>query len=217
MSTKNPYSNQTRLEEIFNSITHGTGVLLSIAGLVLLVTFASMQGDAWKIVSFSIYGFSLILLYMISTMYHLIRSNRLKKVFQILDHSSIYLLIAGTYTPLLLVGLKGTLGWTLFGIIWGLAVTGIILKFYFINRSELLTSVVYILMGWIIIFALKPLIISISFSGFIWLLAGGISYTAGVLFFLWDSLQFQHPIWHLFVMGGSICHFFSIYYHVLPV
>ncbi len=216
MQNKNQYSNQTRKEEIINAISHGTGVLLSIAGLVLLLVYASMQGDIWKIISFSIYGASLIILYLISTLYHLLKTDKLKKLFQILDHSSIYLLIAGTYTPILLINLKGVLGWTYFGIVWGLAIIGILLKSHFINKSELLTVIIYILMGWIIIFALKPLITSISFSGFLWLLAGGISYTAGVVFFLWESLPFQHFIWHLFVMGGSICHFFLIFNYVLP-
>ena len=204
-------------EEIANSITHGIGAGLSIAALVILVVFASLYGDVWRIVSFSIYGACLTILYTASTLYHSFQSQKLKKYFQIMDHASIYLLIAGTYTPFTLVHLRGGWGWSLFGIIWGLAVLGVIFKMFFTNRFNLLSTIIYLLMGWLIVIAFKPAVTHIPQGGLYWLLAGGLSYTFGVIFFLWEKLPYSHAIWHLFVLGGSICHFFAMLFYVLPM
>ncbi len=209
-----PYS---FLEEIFNSITHGIGVLLSIAALVLLIVFSSIYGSTSHVVSFTIFGVTLILLYTASTLYHSFQKPAVKRLFKIFDHSCIYLLIAGTYTPFLLVTLRGVLGWTLFGVIWFLAITGVVLKVFFVHRYEIISTTAYILMGWIIIFAIKPLIDSLPTGGIIWLVSGGLAYTLGVIFYVWRKMPFNHAIWHLFVLGGSICHFFAVLLYVLPL
>lgn len=203
-------------EEIANSITHGIGTGLSVAGAAVLVVLATLYGDVWRIVSFSIYGTALIILYLASTLYHSFRNPRVKRVFKIIDHSSIYLLIAGTYTPFMLVSLRGAWGWILFGVIWGLAFLGILFKAFFINRFKKLSVLVYILMGWLCVIAFKPMLVSIPFGGLIWLAVGGILYTTGVIFYAWRKLKYSHAIWHLFVMGGSICHYFSIFFYLLP-
>lgn len=207
----------TKGEELANSITHGIGVLLSIAALTLLVIFASIYGDVWRIVSFSIYGSSLIILYTASTLYHSFRSEKVKHFFKIMDHSSIYLLIAGTYTPFTLVLLRGGWGWSLFGIIWGLTVIGILFKLFFVNKFQLLSTIIYLLMGWLIVIAFKPAMEHIAAGGLYWLLAGGILYSLGVVFFIWHKLKYHHAIWHLFVLGGSVCHFFAMLLYVLPM
>ena len=202
-------------EEIANSITHGIGTALSIAGLVVLVVLAALHGDAMRIVSFSIYGSTLILLYLASTLYHSFRSPNVKHVFQIIDHASIYLLIAGTYTPFMLVGLGGPWGWTLFGVIWGLALLGIVFKALLINRFKKLSVGIYILMGWLCVIALKPMLMSIPLGGMIGLAAGGLFYTVGVVFYAWRKLSYNHAIWHLFVLAGSVCHYFSILFYLM--
>jgi hemolysin III len=207
------------LDEILNSITHGIGVLLSIAALVLLVVFAATtQGaDVWKIVSFSIYGFSLILLFTASTLYHSFRNKRIKGFLNIFDHASIFILIAGTYTPFTLVSLRGPWGWSIFGIIWGLAIAGVVFKlFFYRDRLRLLSTLIYFFMGWIIIIAIRPLIEEVPTGGLYWLLAGCLSYSLGILFYLRRQNRFNHVIWHLFVLGGAISHFFSIFLYVLP-
>lgn len=203
-------------EELANSITHAIGVALSLAALVILVVYAAMQGDGWKIVSFSIYGTSLVLLYTASTLYHSFSSERAKHYLKILDHAAIYLLIAGTYTPFLLVMIRGNWGWTLFGIIWGLAITGIIFKLFFVNRFRIISTIIYLLMGWLILVAFRPLIAHVPENGLYWLLAGGLSYSFGVIFYLWEKIPYHHAIWHLFVLGGSIFHFFAVLFYVLP-
>jgi hemolysin III len=205
------------LHEIFNSITHGIGVLLSIAGLVLLLVFAAHRdGDAWQFVSFSIYGASLIMLYLSSTLYHAIQKKRIKRFFNVLDHSVIFILIAGTYTPFCLVSLRGPWGWTLFGIIWGLAIAGVVFKiFLYSDKLRLVGTLLYVAMGWIIIIALQPLIQNVPTGALYWLLAGGLSYSLGVIFYLWRRYRFNHVIWHLFVLGGSICHFFAIFLYLI--
>ncbi|OED43747.1 hemolysin III [Endozoicomonas sp. (ex Bugula neritina AB1)] len=203
-------------EEIANSVTHGLGALLSVAGLTLLVTFAVQQQDVWRIVSFSIYGTSMILLFTASTLYHSFQHPVVKRVFKTLDHCSIFLLIAGTYTPFLLVCIRGTTGWVLFGIIWGLAALGITLKIVFGPRYKKLSVATYLMMGWLVVFASKELTANLSTAGLYWLVAGGISYTVGVIFYLWKKLPFNHAIWHLFVLAGSICHFFAVLFYVLP-
>ena len=203
-------------EEIANSITHGIGAALSIAGLVVLVVFAAMQGDVWHIVSFSIYGSTLILLYLASTLYHSFPQPRVKRIFKIIDHSSIFLLIAGTYTPFMLTSLRGIWGWSLFGVVWGLAITGIVFKSIFISRFKKVSILVYILMGWLCILVVRQMIEHIPYLGLLWLLAGGLCYTLGVIFYAWKSLPYHHAVWHLFVLGGSICHYFSILFYLLP-
>lgn len=212
----NNTSNYSIKEEIANAVTHGIGTLLSVAALVLLVIFASMHGNAWSIVSFSIYGTTLVLLYLFSTLYHSFQNPRVKSVFKILDHSAIYLLIAGTYTPFMLVTMRGALGWTIFGVVWGLAVLGITLKAFFVKRFKILSTISYVLMGWVIVLALKPLASNLPMNGVILLVAGGILYTVGAAFYMWKKLPYNHAIFHLFVLGGSICHFTSILFYVLP-
>ncbi|MEW5784681.1 MAG: hemolysin III family protein [Bacillota bacterium] len=202
--------------EIANAVTHGIGTGLSAAALVLLIVFASIYGNAWHIVSFSIYGATLVILYLCSTLYHSFQKERVKKFFRIMDHSAIFLLIAGTYTPFTLVTLRGPLGWTFFGVIWGLALVGILFKALFINRLVVLSTIFYILMGWLIIGSIKPLILNLPAWGLILLLAGGVFYTGGIFFYARTRNLFNHTVWHLFVLGGSICHFFSVLLYVLP-
>ena len=207
----------TLTEEIANSVTHGIGAGLSIAALSILVTFAGLFGDAWRVVSFSIYGATLILLYLASTFYHSFQSPRLKGIFRVLDHSAIFLLIAGTYTPFTLVNLRGAWGWTLFGLIWGLAIFGILLEVFFMDRFKALTMVTYVGMGWLVVIAFKPLLSAFPVGGMVWLGVGGLTYTLGVIFYLWERMPFNHAVWHLFVLGGSVCHFFCMLFYVLPV
>jgi len=202
-------------EEIANVITHGIGLLLSIAALVLLIVFACIKGDVWHIVSFTIYGVTMILVYASSTFFHAFKNYKLKKLFNLFDHSAIFLLIAGTYTPLTLVTLRGTLGWTIFGVIWGLAIFGIVMKVFFIGKRRVLSALLFVAMGWMIVLAAKPLIANMDIEGLWLLLAGGLSYSFGVIFYLWKSLPYSHSIWHLFVLGGTICHFFAILLYVL--
>ena len=212
----NNKDNYNLKEEIASSITHGIGVALAVAALVILVVFASIQGNPWKIVSFSIYGTSMVILYLASTFYHAFQKPKVKNVFKIFDHASIYILIAGTYTPFTLVTIRGGWGWSIFGIIWGLAIIGIVFKSFFIQRFKLISTLLYVLMGWFIVIAMKEIVSNLDTMGLIWLIIGGVSYTGGVFFYLNDKIKFNHAIWHLFVLGGSICHFFAILFHVLP-
>ncbi|MBQ0832990.1 MAG: hemolysin III family protein [Marinobacter sp.] len=205
-----------RIEEWLNSATHGIGALLSVIGTIALIVGATQLQDTWKIISFSIFGASLILLYMASALYHSARRPELKKAFKTLDHCAIFLLIAGTYTPFLLVNMRGTVGWTLFAIIWSLAVTGVVLKVIFANRFKLVRVGIYIAMGWLIAFASSDLVANLNETALTLTVAGGIVYTAGVAFYLADRIPYTHAIWHLFVIGGSACHFSAIYFGVLP-
>lgn len=204
-------------EEIVNAITHGLGVILSIPALVVLIIFAVKYGDALDVVSFSIFGASMLLLYLFSTLLHSIQHQKAKNVFEILDHSAIYLLIAGTYTPFLLGPLRGPLGWTLFGIIWGLTIAGIIFKVYFVKKFIILSTVIYLFMGWLILVAIKPLYDGLSMDGFLLLLLGGILYSVGSIFYVWRKIPFHHAIWHGFVLAGSASMFFCILYFVLDI
>jgi hemolysin III len=205
------------MEEVMNAVTHGIGTLLSVAGLVLLTVLAYLHGDIWHIVSFSIYGTTLVLLYLASTLYHSFTNERIKRIFKILDHSAIYLLIAGTYTPFTLVPLHGVLGWTVFGVVWGLAMIGIVLKIFFAGRFNILSTLCYLGMGWFIVFAIKPLIATVPALGMTWLLVGGLFYTLGSIFYLWKKIPYNHAIWHLFVLAGSISHFIAVFFYILPV
>lgn len=205
---------QTIGEEIANSITHGIGVGLSVAALVVLVVIAARQGNPWKVVSFSLYGTSLILLYLASTLYHAFQGERTKRFFKLMDHSSIYLLIAGTYTPIMLTVLRGPWGWSLFGVIWGLALLGIGFKLLFIGRFKAVSTIIYLLMGWMITIAVRPMLAAAPSGLLVWLLAGGLSYSLGVIFYAWRAFPYHHSVWHLFVLGGSICHFFGILFYL---
>ncbi|MCB9431527.1 MAG: hemolysin III family protein [Ardenticatenaceae bacterium] len=218
MSTKNSKTEAvyTLSEEIANGITHGIGAMLSVAGLTVLVVLAAIYGDAWRIVSFSIYGASLVLLYTASTLYHAIQHPDAKRIFRIMDHAAIYLLIAGTYTPITLVNMRGPWGWSIFGFVWALAIIGIIFKTMYTGRYDKISTAAYVLMGWICLIGLKEMLVAIPPGGLVWLVAGGVCYTVGVIFYAWQKLPFNHAIWHLFVLGGSMCHFFAILFHVLP-
>jgi len=201
--------------EIANSITHGIGFALSVVGLTLMVAVAAINGDARSVVACSIYGTTLALLYLASTLYHSVHSPRMKQVLRVIDHSAIYLLIAGTYTPFTLISLRGAWGWSIFGVVWGLAVAGIFFTIFFIGRWRGVSVAIYLAMGWISIIAVKPLLANLSIGGFRWLLAGGLAYTVGVIFYAWKTLPFHHAIWHLFVMLGSACHFFAVMFHIV--
>lgn len=203
-------------EEIANAITHGLGVALGIAGLVVLVAQAAALHDPWRVTAFSIYGATLIALYLASTLYHSIPFARAKRVLQRLDHAAIYLLIAGSYTPLLLVTLRGPTGWTFFGIVWGIAIAGCTLEFVAGRRWRRLSLVAYLAMGWISVLIFKQIVENLPAGGVTLLVAGGATYTAGVIFYVWKRLPYSHAIWHLFVLGGSVCHFLLFLVHVLP-
>ena len=205
------------LEEIFNSITHGLGILLSIAALVLLIVFASLYGSAKHIVSCTIFGTTLILLYTASTLYHSLRKPHAKKVLKIIDHSCIYTLIAGTYTPFMLVVIRGALGWSIFVLMWALTIAGISYKIFFAHRFKIISTIAYLLMGWIIIFVIKPLVDGLPIGGILWLIAGGLAYTLGTIFYLGKKIPYNHAIWHLFVLAGSTCHFFAVLFYVIPI
>ena len=202
-------------EEKINIITHAIGLLLSIAALVLLIIHASSNGSARHIVSFTIFGASMILLYSASTLYHYSQTPNLRRKLNILDHASIYVLIAGTYTPFTLVTLKGALGWTIFGITWGIALIGIFLKLFYTGKYDKISTIAYVAMGWIIIFAVKPLIENLPLNGLYWLLAGGVFYTIGAVLYSIKKIKFNHAIFHIFVLLGSFSHFMAIYFYVL--
>lgn len=200
--------------EKFNSISHLVGAALALAGSILLIVLASLGADAWKIVSFSIYGAMLLALYGSSTLYHSVRGPA-KDILRKFDHCSIYLLIAGSYTPFTLVTLRGAWGWSLFGAVWGLALLGIAQEIWFARGARILSMVIYIMMGWLALIAVVPLISALTPSGFAWLAAGGLLYTAGIAFYATDTrVRHGHGVWHLFVMGGSICHYFAVLLYV---
>jgi len=203
-------------EELANSLTHGLGLVLSVAGFGALLVLAVLRGSALQIVSCSVYGSTLVCLYAASTVYHSVRSRRFKRVLKIVDHSSIYLLIAGTYTPFTLVILRGGWGWTLFGLVWGLSLFGILFKVWFVDHFKIVSPIVYIAMGWLVLIAFKPLLAIVPVGAIAWLLAGGLSYTIGVVFYAWRKLPYNHAIWHAFVLAGSVCHYFAVLRYVLP-
>jgi len=199
-------------EEIANSITHGIGALLSMVGLVFLIIPAVRQGNVWHIVGFSVFGISLIILYLASTLYHSIPNPTAKKVFKIIDHSAIFILIAGTYTPFLLINLRSSFGINLLVIIWGMAIAGVVFKSIFITKFRKLSVAVYVVMGWISIIAIKELFQTVPITGMLLLALGGFFYTAGVVFYVWKRLPYNHAVWHLFVLCGSVCHYFAVLY-----
>ena len=201
-------------DEWANYLTHGLGLILSFIGLYILIITPMQNGDHWKMLNLAVYGISLILLYAASTIYHAARSPKVKRVFRTIDHCAIYLLIAGSYTPFTMLILEGFWGWTLFTIVWGLAFTGIAFKVFFRHRFKLLSTVIYLLMGWLVIIAAEPLMDSLHIEGLYWLIAGGLSYTAGVIFYALDKRRFYHAIWHLFVLSGSVCHYFAVLFYI---
>ena len=203
-------------EEIANSLTHGVGVLLAVGGSVVLVTLAAMRGDVWHVVSCSIFGGAMVVLYTLSTLYHSVTNPRAKRALQILDHAAIFLLIAGTYTPFTLVSLRGPWGWSLFGTVWGLAAVGIVLEIAFPRRWPALSLTLYVAMGWVVVVAVKPLLAVLPTGGLLLLVLGGLAYTLGIIFYAWKKLPYGHAIWHLFVLVGTILHFFAVLFYVVP-
>lgn len=208
---------QTPIEELWNAISHGIGALLSIVGLVVLIVQASMTGDPWRIVAVCIYGASMVLLFTSSTIYHGVTNMRIKHIFWVLDHAFIYLLIAGTYTPFTLVPLRGGWGWSIFGVVWGLALVGLVFKLLFIGRYPGLSIALYLVMGWVVVIAAYPLVMTVPPGGLALLALGGLLYTGGVVFYAWHSLKFGHVWWHLFVLGGAAAHYFAVLWYVVPL
>jgi len=197
-------------EELTHSLTHGAGFLAGLAGLVFLVLLAARGGDPWRIVACTIFASTIVLLYAASTLYHALSRTRARHVLQVLDHSAIFLLIAGTYTPFALVTLRGPWGWTLFGIVWGLAVVGITTKAVFGPRWPVVSTLIYVGMGWTAVIAAKPLLAAASPGCLAWILAGGFAYTSGVAFYAWERLRYSHAIWHVFVLAGTVCHYVAV-------
>ena len=217
MSSKTNVPIYSIKEEIANSITHGVGLILAIAGLGVLIAFASRLGNAWHVVSCTIFATTLILQYTFSTLYHSIQLPRAKSVMRVLDHSAIFLLIAGTYTPFMLVNLRGAWGWTVLTVIWSLALLGVLFQVSLLRSWQGLSLGLYIGMGWVVVVAIKPMLDAVAPGGLILLLLGGLAYTSGVVFYLWKSLSYHHAIWHGFVLAGSILHFFAVLFYVIPL
>jgi hemolysin III len=203
-------------EEWTNILSHALGLLLSIIALPLLVLHAIRNGNGWHLVAFAVFGLSMIGLYASSTFYHLSKDPALRTRMRIVDHASIYLLIAGTYTPFTLITLGGISGWVVFAVSWSMALTGIVLKIFFTGRFQLLSTLMYVFMGWIIIFVMKPLVTNLPLEGVYWLIAGGIAYTVGAILYSIRKIHFNHAIFHVFVLIGSFCHFMAVYFWVLP-
>jgi hemolysin III len=205
----------TKGEEIANAVTHGVGTLLAISALVLLIVFSAKFGNVWYVVSYTIYGSCLVILYLFSTLYHSIPNDKAKKVLRIFDHASIYLLIAGTYTPFALTILRNHGGWIIFGVVWGAAIIGITIKVFFTGKFQVVSTIMYVIMGWLIVFYLKTIILYLPTTGLVLLVVGGIVYTLGSVLFLFDKIAYNHSVWHLFVLGGSTCHFLCILLYLL--
>lgn len=197
-------------QEKANTVTHGIGTILSIVGLTILLFLAITKGNIWQIISFSIYGTSLILLYLSSTIYHGLPDTNIKRIFQKFDHSAIYLLIAGSYTPITLICLRGSWGWTLFGLVWGIALIGILMKAFFFQKTQVISVILYVVMGLLILMAIKPLLMAVPINMFLWIIVGGLFYLIGMFFFLAPKIRYHHVIWHIFVLGGSISHFLAV-------
>jgi hemolysin III len=203
-------------EEIAHAVSHGIGAALAVAGLAGLVAVAAASGDPWAVASATVFGATLVLLYTVSTIYHALPHPRAKRLFRILDHSAIYLLIAGTYTPFTLGPLRGPWGWALFGTVWTAAVAGIVFKCVALGRAPVVSVVLYVAMGWSVVFAFGPLVRALAPAGVALLVAGGVAYTAGLVFFAWERLRYGHFVWHLFVLAGSACHYFAVLHFALP-
>jgi len=201
---------------VAHGVSHGIGVALSIGGLAVLVAFAALRGDAWHVASSAVFGATLVLLYTASTLYHSIPVLKAKRVLRVLDHSAIYLLIAGTYTPFTLVTLRGPWGWAIFGVVWGAAIAGILFKSFALGRARILSVVLYVVMGWCVVVAIRPLLAALAPGGVALLFAGGLAYTLGLAFYGWRSLRYHHFLWHLFVLLGSVLHYFAVLLYVIP-
>lgn len=204
------------MEEKLNVLSHGLGFLLAVAALPVLIIKASTKGTAWHIVSWSVFGASMVLLYAASTLYHYSKKPKLRRRFRVFDHAAIYLLIAGTYTPFTLTTLNGSLGWVLFGVTWGLAIGGVVLKLFYTGRFDKLSTVLYVAMGWLVIIAVKPMIDNLGSISLLYLLAGGIAYTVGAVLYSLPKLRYNHAIFHVFVLAGTTCHFFAVYLSLQP-
>jgi hemolysin III len=200
-----------RYEELANVITHGIGAVASLVGAVLLIAWTAPAGDPWRLVSALVYGGTLVLLYGASTSYHAMTHPKVKNWLEILDHCAIFGLIAGTYTPFMLVTLRGGWGWSLFGVVWGISIVGITLKLFYTGRFRFLSTMLYIGLGWLVVVAVVPMVQALPLSTLLLLLFGGLAYTGGTVFYLNERLPFSHAIWHLFVLGGSICHFLAVF------
>ena len=210
-------SKYTLGEEIAHAVTHGIGALLAIAGLAVLMVAAATRGEgAWQVVPCAIYGAAMVLMFTTSTLYHSFPWPRVKRVFRVLDHEMIFLMIAGSYTPFVLITLRGALGWTLFGVVWGIAAAGLVFQGFFTGRFKGASTALYVVMGWIIAFALKPLLEQMPPAGIRWLVAGGLCYTLGAVVYLFKRVKYHHALWHLAVLAGGACHYFAILWHVLP-
>lgn len=205
---------QTKFEEKLNAISHGIGALLGITGLVLLIVFNTNKTE-WSLFSVIVYGISIIILFTASTLYHAMKGEKRKHYFRIIDHISIYVLIAGTYTPVLLITLEQSLGWTLFWTVWGIAAFGVILKLFFTGRFEIFSTSLYLIMGWLIVFDYANLSEAVGSNGVLWLFAGGMFYTVGIIFYAFQRIPYNHVIWHMFVLAGAIGHFFMVFLHVI--
>ena len=203
-------------DEIANALTHGLGAVAALAGSAVLITLAAIYGDGWQLGASIVFGISLLLLYTASTLYHAIQHPVAKGRLKVFDHCAIYLLIAGTYTPFTLIGLRGPWGWGLFAAIWTLAIAGVAFKLFYTGRFKLLSTIFYIAMGWLVIVAIKPMWNALDGATLGWLLAGGVFYTLGTFFYHRESIPYSHAIWHLFVIGGSVCHFVAVTRQVLP-
>ncbi len=202
-------------EEIFNSVSHGVGVALACVGFGILIVLSALYGDAWAVSSSIVYSFSLFALYLASTLYHACPNRRVKGVLQVLDHCSIFLLIAGTYTPYTLITLRGVLGWTLFAVVWGAAIVGVVLNAIDVRKYSRISMVCYVAMGWVVVLAIRPLMASLAWNGLVLLALGGVFYTVGIVFYV-IRRSYMHSIWHLFVLAGSVCHYLSILLYVIP-
>lgn len=207
---KHEGSHYSIAEEVANAITHGIGIIFSIIALVVLVALASVNGDAWRIMAVSIFGSSMLILYTASTLYHALPQPAVKKIMRIIDHGAIYLLIAGTYTPFLLGDMRGTWGWVLFGGLWGAALVGIVYKIFYVGKFNFIATMMYVAMGWSVVLTIKPALESIPMAALVLMAIGGIAYTTGVIFYLWERIPYNHAIWHLFVLAGSVFHFAAI-------
>lgn len=207
----------TKKEEVVNAITHGVGVLLSIAALVFLIIFSVQKGSPWDVVISVIYGASMLLLYVSSTLVHSFPKGKTKDIFEIFDHSAIYIFIAGTYTPIMVLVIQGSLGWTLLGIIWGVAIIGVVFKAFYVKRFLFLSTLLYIAMGWMIVIVWGPLTAAMPSEGIQLLIAGGLLYTFGAIFYVWRGFPFHHAVWHVFVLGGSATHFFAVLFYIIPL
>ncbi|RRN71637.1 hemolysin III family protein [Peribacillus simplex] len=207
----------TKKEEVVNAITHGVGALLSIAALVFLIIFSVQKGSPWDVVISVIYGASMLLLYVSSTLVHSFPEGKTKDIFEIFDHSAIYIFIAGTYTPIMVLVIQGSLGWTLLGIIWGVAIIGVVFKAFYVKKFLFLSTLLYIAMGWMIVIVWGPLTAAMPSEGIQLLIAGGLLYTFGAIFYVWRGFPFHHAVWHVFVLGGSATHFFAVLFYILPL